>query len=58
MRRDDPHGFAVSATASVPDPRERSGAHTYLALYENNLSNQVTAGENRGKRRRASRSPL
>ncbi len=30
----------------------RSGAHAYLALYENNLSNQVTAGENRGKRLR------
>jgi hypothetical protein len=27
-----------------------AGSHAYLALYENNLSNQVTAGENRGKR--------
>lgn len=28
------------------------GAQAYLVLYENNLSNQVTAGENRGKRLR------
>jgi hypothetical protein len=40
----------VTGKAWVTEPRSRAGAHVYLALYENNLSNQVTAGENRGKR--------
>jgi hypothetical protein len=42
----------VTGKASVTEPRAWAGAHAYLALYENNLSNQVTAGENRGKRLR------
>lgn len=50
LHRDDRDFLVASAVASVSDPRERGGARAYLALYENNLSNQVTAGENRGKR--------
>lgn len=42
----------VTGKAWVTDPRSRAGAHAYLALYENNLSNPVTGGENRGKRLR------
>jgi hypothetical protein len=42
----------VTGKARVIESRARAGAHAYLALYENNLSNQVTAGENRGKRLR------
>lgn len=42
----------VTGKAWVTEPSARAGAHAYLALYENNLSNPVTAGENRGKRLR------
>lgn len=42
----------VTGKAWVTEPRSQAGAHAYLALYENSLSNQVTAGENRGKRLR------
>jgi hypothetical protein len=42
----------VTGKAWVAEARLRAEAHVYLALYENNLSNQVTAGENRGKRLR------
>jgi hypothetical protein len=42
----------VTGTASIADVAARDGAQAYLVLYENNLSNQVTAGENRGKRLR------
>ena len=49
---DDSTGLGVSGTATVGDAAVRGGAQAYLALYENNLSNQVTAGENRGKRLR------
>lgn len=42
----------VTGKAWVAEAHLRAEAHVYLALYENNLSNQVTAGENRGKRLR------
>jgi hypothetical protein len=38
----------VRAAAAVPAPADREGAVLYVALYENGLSNRVTAGENRG----------
>jgi hypothetical protein len=40
----------ISVAALVTDPGERLSAQTWLALYENNLATEVTAGENRGKR--------
>jgi len=52
LRTEDPTGLGVTGTATVADATARGGAQAYLALYENNLSNQVTAGENRGKRLR------
>lgn len=44
--------LSVQGAAVIADAAERSEARVYLALYENNLSSQVTAGENRGKRLR------
>ena len=38
----------LRAAATVPDREDREGATLYVALYENELSNRVTAGENRG----------
>ena len=46
------NGLDVRAHVDVADATARARAHAFLALYENNLSNQVTAGENRGKRLR------
>jgi hypothetical protein len=40
----------VHGRIAVPDAAQRQGAQAYVALYENRLSNQITAGENRGKR--------
>jgi len=40
----------VHVTVAVTDATQRQGARAYVALYENNLSNRVTAGENRGER--------
>ena len=48
----DPAVLDVTGTATVPDAAARAGAQAFLALYENNLSNEVKAGENRGKRLR------
>jgi hypothetical protein len=42
--------LTVSVAATVTDASERSSSQTWLALYENNLATEVTAGENRGKR--------
>jgi hypothetical protein len=42
--------LAVSASITLDGVAQRSLAQTYLALYENNLANQVSAGENRGKK--------
>jgi hypothetical protein len=52
MQTDGPAGLGVTGTATVADTAARGGAQAYLALYENNLSNDVSAGENRGKRLR------
>jgi hypothetical protein len=39
---------ALRATAAVPSAADREHAVLYAALYENGLSNRVSAGENRG----------
>src|SRR5688572_8858502 len=39
---------ALRVAAAVPAPADRESAALYVALYENGLSNRVTAGENRG----------
>jgi hypothetical protein len=40
--------LAVAVQAEVVDPAQRPEAVLYLAAFENKLSSQVTAGENRG----------
>jgi hypothetical protein len=40
----------VRGEVVVPDAAQRADARTYVALYENRLSTQVTGGENGGKR--------
>lgn len=52
LQTEGPTGLGVSGTVAVADATARASARAFLALYENNLSNQVTAGENRGKRLR------
>jgi hypothetical protein len=47
-----PGRLEAQGTASVPDAAHRPDAAAYLALYENNLSTTVAAGENKGKRLR------
>lgn len=44
--------ISVQGAAMVAGAAAASGARAYLALYENNLSSEVTAGENRGKQLR------
>ncbi len=39
---------ALRAAAAVPAPADRESAALYVALYENGVSNRVSAGENRG----------
>jgi hypothetical protein len=41
-------GAELRASASVPRPEHRTDVALYVAVYENGLSNKVTAGENRG----------
>ena len=49
----EPSGMlSVNGAAVIADAAERSDARVYLALYENNLVSQVTAGENKGKQLR------
>lgn len=50
MHAEGATALGVTGTARVTDAAARSGAQAFLALYENNLSNVVIAGENRGKR--------
>jgi len=45
-----PGAVMVSAQASIPEAGERPLAQAWLALYENHLASEVSAGENRGKR--------
>jgi hypothetical protein len=40
--------FELRAAASVPKREDREDAALFVAVYENGLSNRVTAGENRG----------
>lgn len=42
----------MQGTIAVAEVARRSGAQAYLAVYENNLANSVTSGENRGKQLR------
>ena len=44
--------LAALGKAVVADPAQRGATRAWLALYENNLSTEVKAGENRGKRLR------
>ena len=44
-----PGTLSIEGTALVPDATARSNTGVYLALYENNLSSRVKAGENKGK---------
>lgn len=41
-------GVDVTLTATLPQLPDRADAAVFLAITENNLSNRVTAGENRG----------
>ena len=44
------NALTVGGGATVTGATERSQSQAWLALYENRLANNVTAGENRGKR--------
>lgn len=44
--------LSVNVAVAVTDLTQRMSARVFLALYENDLSSLVTAGENRGKRLR------
>lgn len=50
LARESPDTLFVQGTVIVPDASERVAARAFLALYENQLANQIKAGENRGKR--------
>ena len=43
-----PGGAELRASATVAKAEDRANATLYVAMYENGLSNKVTAGENRG----------
>lgn len=47
-----PSADTLQASARIALQRKAPGASAFLALYENKLTNQVTAGENKGKRLR------
>ncbi len=48
--KDSGNALTVGGGATVTAATERSQSQAWLALYENRLANNVTAGENRGKR--------
>ena len=52
MNAESTGAISVQGAADVTDAAERRDAQAYLAVYENNLTGQVAAGENRGKRLR------
>jgi hypothetical protein len=41
-------GLEIALTATLPQVADRTDAAVFVAITENNLSNRVTAGENRG----------
>jgi len=49
LREPQAGSFEVRAAGSVAKLADRVDAALYVAVYENQLSNRVTAGENRGK---------
>ncbi len=49
IERLDQGALRVEASAQVPDPRRRTAAALYLALYQSKLSSRVGAGENKGR---------
>jgi len=48
LREPQPGSIEVGASGSVPKREDRAETVLYVAVYENGLSNRVTAGENRG----------
>ena len=52
LHADDRNSLQVTGSATMAETAARDAAQAWLALYENNLSNQVTRGENRGRRLR------
>ncbi|OGA37235.1 MAG: hypothetical protein A3G24_03460 [Betaproteobacteria bacterium RIFCSPLOWO2_12_FULL_62_13] len=49
LRRVSGNNLVVDGSVTVHGTAPSNEAQTYLALYENNLANRVSAGENRGK---------
>jgi hypothetical protein len=47
---DGNNALLVQGAIAVKDGTQRAHARAYVALYENRLSNEISAGENRGKR--------
>ena len=45
-----PETVTAHVSVVIAETARRQGAQAYVALYENNLSNRISAGENRGKR--------
>ncbi|HEY6241158.1 MAG TPA: DUF1223 domain-containing protein [Burkholderiales bacterium] len=50
IRAVEPQAIRAELVAQLFDPSEQKNAAVYLATYENRLSSEVKAGENRGKR--------
>ena len=48
LNASNPSTLNLRASASLADPEHNAGAQAYLAVYENKLSSNVKAGENRG----------
>ena len=46
---EEPTRLEITAEATVPEAGNRQHAQLHVALYENNLSSDVKAGENRGR---------
>jgi hypothetical protein len=49
LHAEDRSSLQVTGTATIAETAARDAVQAWLALYENNLSNQVTRGENRGR---------
>ena len=50
IRAIEPHAIRAELSAMLFDPAARKNAAVYFAAYENRLANEVSAGENKGKR--------